>query len=320
MSEKSLKRRSQMLNFFEKGKTGTRKSLSQRYGVSQRTIQRDVTHLINKGKKIESGPNGYKLNLGKMADRSTKDSRVMATLLLACAAFDRRFACFSSRMAETLKSQLLKQDGASYLEYSDNLPTDAQAIPMSQSELANFGEVAKAIINEQPVRMYYTSIGYENGVHHEIFPVQLKERESVWYLLAYDYYYQARRVFALSRMDDVELSEKNHPVPDKSTILSIQNHGNFSIWDDPEVKAQRIKIRLYNYAAWHIQERKIHQSQKHKIISKDEVELTLTTGDFLGVKLWLRKFAPDVEITHPAWFRDEFIADLKVSLERYSNK
>jgi len=307
-----------MLNFFEKGKTGTRKSLSQRYGVSQRTIQRDITHLISKGKKIESGPNGYKINLGKMATRSTNDSCVMATLLLAHTAVDRRFACFGSDIVETIKSKLLKQEGASYLEYTDDLPTDPQLISMNQSELANFGEVAKAIINEQAIRMYYTSIGYENGIHHEIFPVQLKERDSVWYLLAYDYYYQARRVFALSRMDDVELSEENHPIPDEATITSIQNHGNFSIWDDPEVKAQRVKIRLYNYAAWHIQERKIHQSQKHKIISKDEVELTLTTGDFLGVKLWLRKFAPDVKILQPAWFRDEFIADLKVALERYS--
>ena len=320
MSEKSLKRRSQILSLLEKEKPIRKQRLAERYGVAPRTIQRDINSLIDKGHKIESASDGYKLKLGKMLTRSTKDSCVMATLLLAHTAVDRRFACFGSDIVETIKSKLLKQDGASYLEYSDNFPTDPQLIPMSQSELANFGEVAKAIINEQPVRMYYTSIGYENGVHHEIFPVQLKERDSVWYLLAYDYYYQARRVFALSRMDDVELSEENHPMPDKSTILSIQNHGNFSIWDDPEVKAQRIKIRLYNYAAWHIQERKIHQSQKHKIISKDEVELTLTTGDFLGVKLWLRKFAPDVKILQPAWFRDEFIADLKVSLERYSNK
>ncbi len=82
-------------------------------------------------------------------------------------------------------------------------------------------------------------------------------------------------------------------------------------------KPQTVKIRLFNYAAWFIQERKIHESQKHEIVSKDEVLLTLKTGDLLGVKLWLRKFAPDVEVLKPDWFRDECIGDLKSALANY---
>lgn len=68
---------------------------------------------------------------------------------------------------------------------------------------------------------------------------------------------------------------------------------------------------------WYIQERKIHESQRHQVVSKNEVLLTLKTGDLLGVKLWLRRFAPDVEVIKPQWFREEFIGDLRVALARY---
>ena len=78
-------------------------------------------------------------------------------------------------------------------------------------------------------------------------------------------------------------------------------------------------IRLFGYAAWHIQERKIHESQRHEIISNDEVMLTLETGDLLGVKLWLRRVAPDAEVVQPQWFRDEFLEDLRVALARYDD-
>ncbi len=198
--------------------------------------------------------------------------------------------------------------------------TDAQSIPMSDGELENFGELAQAITRKLSVRIYYTNIGYERGVYHEVFPVQIKERDGLWYLLAYDYHYKARRVFALSRMEEVEVSEAKHPTVDEETIRSIQNHGNFSIWDDPTKKVETIKVRLFGYAAWYIQERKIHKSQRHEIISKDEVLLTLKTGDLLGVKLWLRRFMPEVEVLKPRHFRDAFINDLRCALSRYENK
>lgn len=76
-------------------------------------------------------------------------------------------------------------------------------------------------------------------------------------------------------------------------------------------------MRLLEYAARLIQERKIHHSQKLEIISPDEVILTLKTGDLLGVNLWLRQFAPLVEVLRPKSLKDDFIHDLTTALERY---
>jgi predicted DNA-binding transcriptional regulator YafY len=94
-------------------------------------------------------------------------------------------------------------------------------------------------------------------------------------------------------------------------------HGNFSIWDSVSAKPELVKIRLIEYAARLIQERKIHHSQELEIISQDEVILTLETGDMLGVKLWLRKYAPLVEVLKPQRLRDEFKQDLEEALARY---
>jgi len=318
MTDKTQKRRKLILNYLKKGKPKTQASFALRHVCSEKTIQRDISYLRRKGQDIKSGKDGYTLGIAGDKKVLANDSRVIATLLLACSAFDRRFACFTKGADTNIKEQLFVSDGSPDLRwYLDHNTTAAQSIPMSDGELLNFGELAKAILNGQVVRMYYTNIGYEHGVHHEVFPVQLKEREGLWYLLAYDYYHKARRVFALARMEEIEWSEQGHVIPDKVTIKSIQNHGNFSIWDSPDEKPQTVKIRLFNYAAWFIQERKIHDSQKYEIVSKDEVLLTLETGDLLGVKLWLRKFAPDVEVLEPDWFRKNCIEDFKAALANY---
>lgn len=64
-------------------------------------------------------------------------------------------------------------------------------------------------------------------------------------------------------------------------------------------------------------QRKIHRSQQLEVISQDEVILTLETGDMLGVNLWLRKYAPLVEVLEPERLREGFKRDLQAALSMY---
>jgi predicted DNA-binding transcriptional regulator YafY len=185
-------------------------------------------------------------------------------------------------------------------------------------ELERFGKLARHILNREAIRFFYTPLMYDQGLDREVFPVQLKEREGYWYLLGYDYERKACRVFALSRIESACLSVKYFETPDDEVIERVMAHGDFSIWDDVVANPEVVKVRLLGYAARLIQERKIHRSQQLEVISRDEVILSLETGDMLGVNLWLRKYAPLVEVMEPKRLRDDFIGNLEEALSRYS--
>jgi predicted DNA-binding transcriptional regulator YafY len=311
-------RRQMIVSHLQEGKTVTKREIAYLCGSCIKTIQRDLCKLRNEGWPIEFVNDGCYLRAPSSAEKKGSHNKMIATLLLTGGTIDRRFSKFAPEVAQSLKRQFLKMDDVAHRRWDVELSaTDAEALPFSNDDLERFGKLARHILNREPVRFFYTPIMYDEGLDREVFPVQLKERDGYWYLLGYDYDRKACRVFALPRIENPCLSVQRHEAPSEDVIGEVMSRGNFSIWDDVAAKSELVKVRLIEYAARLIQERKIHHSQKLEVISQDEVVLTLETGDMLGVSLWLRQYAPLVEVLEPKKLRDSFRCDLQAALSMY---
>jgi len=307
-----------IVSLLQEGKTITKRKIAHLCDCSLKTIQRDLCKLRNDGWPIEDGNDGCFLREPSSAEKKNSHNKLIATLLLTGGTIDRRFSKFAPGVAQTLKQQFLKMDDVEHRTWDAELSaTDAEGQSFSEEDLERFGKLARHILNRQPIRFFYRAIMRKEGSDREVFPVQLKERDGYWYLLGYDYEREACRVFALPRIESPCLSVQRHEAPSEDIIREVMSRGDFSIWDDVITKTERVKVRLMGYAARLIQERKIHRSQELEVISQDEVILTLETGDMLGVSLWLRKYAPLVEVLEPQKLRDGFKRDLQVALSRY---
>jgi len=311
-------RRQLILSHLLEGKTVTKREMASLCDCSTKTVGRDIAQLCNERWPIESGNNGYWLREPSSAEKKGSHNKMIATLLLTGGTIDRRFAKFAPEVTKDLKQHFLKMDDVEHRTWDAELSaTDVEGQSFSEEDLERFGKLARHILNREPVRFFYSAIMRKEGFDREVFPVQLKERDGYWYLLGYDYERKACRVFALPRIKSLSLSEQRHEAPSEEVIKEVMSRGDFSIWDDVVTKPERIKVRLIEYAARLIRERKIHRSQELEEISQDEVILTLETGDLLGVSLWLRKYAPLVEVLEPQKLRDSFKRDLQVALSRY---
>lgn len=310
-------RRKVIISHLQEKPSVTRRVLSHVCGSSLKTIQRDIEKLRDDQWPIESHNEGYFLRRPSKAERRGNHNKVIATLLLTGGSIDRRFSQFAPEVAMQIKNKFLKMDDLDLRAWDvERGVTEVETKAFSEEDLEMFGKLARFILNQQPVRFYYKSILSDEGAYREAYPVQLKERDGHWYMLCYDYDREGCRVFAVSRISKVGVSNQMHQAPDEETIASVMARGSFSIWDKPSAQCRCVRVKLYDYAARLIQERVIHHSQKLEVISADEVILTMKTGDLLGINLWLRQFAPMVEILEPSSLKEDFIRDLRSALVR----
>lgn len=300
------------------GKTFTRSEFAEYCDCSERQIQRDITHLRNVDKfPIEGSNNGYSLRPPSSAENKVTEHKVLASLLIAGGSIDRRFEQMSPEAAMSIKKSLYKLKDVRTTWDAAKLTVSQEESSFSEKELDTFGRVARHILTQLPLEFDYSPLMADNTERRSVHPVQLRERDGFWYLIAHDYNRNASRVFAISRISNLSTSTKQHDTPPKKVIQAMLKRGDFSIWDKDGANVLRIKVKLVDYAARIIQERKIHESQQLDIISKDEVILNLTTSDEIGVNLWLRKFAPSVTVLSPESLRQSFIRDMEQCLSNH---
>ncbi|MGB0775179.1 MAG: helix-turn-helix transcriptional regulator [Akkermansiaceae bacterium] len=295
----------------------TRRALAHLCNSSLKTIQRDIEALRNDRWPIESLNDGYFLREPSVAERKESTNQHLAVLILAGCSVDKGLSHLAPDLTRQIKEEFLKLDNVPDVWGAERRAVESPQLPISGAELEFFGKLARHILNEELVRIHHRGIGRKEAVPREIYPVQLKEREGSWYLLAWDAERKSKRVFALSRISQVAISKMKFKRPAAEVLEEITAGGGFSIWDNSDAKPVRVRVRLWDYAAWIVQERPIHHSQKLDVISQNEVVLTLKTGDLLGVNLWLRKFAPLVKVLAPKSLLDDFRRDMQTALSRY---
>lgn len=300
------------------GKTYTRAQFARYCDCSEKQIQRDIKYLSEIYQfPIEGGNQGYYLRAPSKAESKVTENKLLASLLIAGGSIDKRFEQMSPAAALSIKNHLYKLKDMRTTWDAAKLTVKQEETSFSELELETFGRVARHILMQLPLEFDYRPLMSDSVERRSVHPIQLREREGFWYLLAHDYGRKACRVFAISRISKLSTSTEQHDEPSEEVIQAILKRGDFSIWDKDGEDKLHIKVKLVDYAARIIQERKIHESQQLDIISANEVILTLKTSDQIGVNLWLRKFAPMVTVLSPQSLRQDFIHDLKQSLANH---
>lgn len=314
---RKTQRKHTILEHLFEGKTVKKREFRELFerSCSERTIQRTIKELQVEGWPIQALNDGYFLARPNKTDLRQSNYHIIATFALAGCAIDKNLESFAPDTVQQIKKHFLKaNDLPSYWD-AEKRATDVKHIPFDENDLEAFGKLTRCVLNELPTTFSYRSIGKEESLQRTVFPIQLKEREGSWYLTAYDYDKEADRTFALKRLTNVTMPEDHYEDPSEEIINRNLSRGQFSIWDSGEAEAVQMEIRLVDYAAWIIQEHTIHPSQKLEVISPNEVILHLTTSDEIGVRLWLRKYAPFVEILSPVALREQYLRELQAGID-----
>lgn len=296
-----------ILNMIDAKHTVTRDSLAEELEVNIRTADRYIATLRTAGFPISFNDElgTYVFEEGYSLSKTEFTAEEALALGLARSMASK----FGPRTGKVLEAIERKMSVCSM-----NLPKHVVLSDDSMPPLVeeNFRKLNLAILNHQQAVMVY-STAYRDGerTKRTFDPHYLVFKEGLWYCRAYCRLKKEARLFALDRMEEVELLNKNFlPKPEITPDEFKEVFGPIIDGDPVKVivrfdKSCKPYLKRYHFPG-----------QTENLLSDGRIEISFKTTGFKGVKLWLYRFLPNVEVESPRELKEEMKKELQAALER----
>lgn len=178
-----------------------------------------------------------------------------------------------------------------------------------------FAQIIDAMKSNNLINMTYRSYWKDNSHNFDVEPYCVKLFRQRWYLLGRSPYKKQMMIYALDRIQELRIIDKNFELP--TTFNANEFFGEyFGVNIVDEVDVETVKLKVASYQANYIRAVPLHHSQNE--IEKNEdysiFELRLRpTSDLMREILWHNEA---VEVLAPIGFRNE-VAD---KIEEISRK
>jgi len=295
--DKILTRLISILSKLSNNELPTSKELADEFGVTTRTIQKDIYERLVNFPIEKTSQHQYKFIDGFSLDKSILNSDEMIILSLALSQFDQvsDFDKVTSRIYKKLvhanfnNPYFIKQDDI------QDLDIDAKIVQLLEDaiQFANIIEIEN------------------NKGKFEVEPYKIANFDGIWYLFGKDLKDNKIKTFMIYKLKDVKLTNKKYKVSTHQ-IKQILNKTHSAWYDDGE--AFEVKVKVYAKIADYFRQRDFLQSQKILEELNDGsliVRFEVTHDEDIDniIKSWL----PHIEIIEPVRFREK----IKKELEEY---
>lgn len=314
ISHRQLLRLRKILALLRERERVTQAEMAWANECSTKSIQRDVGVLQGNGWPIEFDKRGYFLSPQFSGDLKSSRNEQVAALVLAGCAVDKHLVEHFPSMALAIRGSVLDLPDVDSLEFCvEEAKVCVEQCPMDSEQLEVFGAVARNILEGLAIEFNYRAVSQPEALRRVVYPIVLKQKEGVWYLVGFDLQRGALRIFTVSKIKDARTPSESYSEPSEEALEEAQKFGEFSIWDSGNEEAQTVKVKLFSYAADFVRSHRIHHSQKVEVIDEESVMLSIETSDIIGVNLWLRRFMNQVQILEPESLKAQFVEDLMSS-------
>jgi len=189
-------------------------SLATDLEVSAKTIQRDISFIRDRlGYPIEYDQikHGYSFT-DKIGDISHFDVKVEDLAALFIARHTMR-SLRGSQLANAMQPAFVKiakmLDGKISLTHTDiDQVFTSPDVGVVQADLELFGKITEAILVKKKINFSYQKMGDSSTMRRSVHPYKAQELNGGWYLVGYDEDRDARRTFAMQRMQDFEMTDQ----------------------------------------------------------------------------------------------------------------
>jgi predicted DNA-binding transcriptional regulator YafY len=296
------------------------RTLAETIGVTQKTIQRDVTFMLNSlGLPLVYDP----LRHGYHYDRPVTDfpllkvslADIVALFLARKALTPLEGSPLEATLRDSFRRMSSSLSGEVSFQWSDlDEVFSARESGVVPADFALFEKIARAILGSCELRFEYRKIDGEAWEARRLHPYHLTEFDGGWYVIGHDPERKARRTFALQRM------RKARPVKTRflrPADFSLSDHlgGSFGVWHNPTDRGSRCRIRLRftGWAARLVSERRWHPSQQldWKGSRGEQLIMTLELSSFEEIRRWILSWGTQVEVLSPPDLRKEIQKEAK---------
>ena len=281
--------------------TVTAKELADRFGVSSRTIYRDIDALSSAGVPVytNKGNSGgislledYTLNK-TMLSKSESEGLLLALKTMGATSYPEADAIIDKLGA------IFKNNQA-----HDWIEVDFAGWSSKVNEQNKFSIIRDAIINNQVIRFDYVNAnGSKSSRSAE--PVKLIFNAYTWYLIAYCLLRDSHRMFRLSRIKNVQVTDQHFT---RREIQEYENQANTLPLIELKLRCgEKILNRLYD-------------TFDDEYISKNDdgsYNLTVTLPEDEWVYSYILSFGGNAEVIEPKHIREIIKTRAKEISEKY---
>ena len=307
-----------ILKTVETGRYTSALKLAEAYGVTERTIRRDIEALQEAGfplyddrvdgKKVWRLVEGYKQRLVQSFSLAE----------LAALYFSRNMLSFlgGAPFAQDLESafekirEALPEKSLPFLSRIQELfsarPDPWKDYSKKQDVIAG---LIDATLHQRQAEIAYYSFNSKRTKSYRVDPYRLVYYRGGLYLYARAHEYGEVRTFAVERVQKVEVLDQGFDVP-ADFSPSEYARSAFGIFGG---KAERVELLFSEAIAGYVRERSWHESQAIADEPDGRVRLTMEVAPSFDLKAWVKGFLPQVEVVRPAALRDEVAREIEAA-------
>jgi len=290
--------------------------LADRFGISLRTVYRDIRTLEEAGVPLygEAGV-GYSIVDGYRLP-PIMFTREEATAFITAEKLMEKFT--DTDLQKHFTSAMYKVKAVLRGSEKDLVETLEDNIIVMDRKRNNtppgniLDVLLKAITEKKVVKMVYRAFGNEENSDRLIEPIGIFHEHDNWYTIAWCHLRQSYRQFRADRTIDVQLTDE---LQQERTSLKEYYAEYEQAKATPAL--QRAVIRVDKKIALYMQERRHYYGFVSEVVTGDNVEMTFLSRSLEeGLARYLLMFADCVDILEPQALQDKLVNLLEKSLKK----
>lgn len=325
MRNQSLYRQWHILHLINQNRlTGISKGeLAKEFGVSKKTIARDITNLSTCGFPLYEDQDSerenqvfYYFTQGYRLPDYTLSYEDILNLSLASKLWQESGLVNSENIKNLLRkidSNLDKSILKFYRDVQKALISDSTGIVPSSEEMnQNLSQLIKAILNYKKVAFDYYSVQNQKHSHKEVSPLSIKYFNHNFYLAGYYKKIDQVIVFAINRIESLVVSDS--PQDEVAFDSDVYFNSGFGIYTG---EVFRLKLQFYPPTSDYIAERIWHPEQKITILEDNSILLEMPANSLSEMKKFVLSYGAKVKVLEPEELAELIKYEIKLISEIY---
>ena len=174
--------------------------------------------------------------------------------------------------------------------------------------------VNQAVLNQRVIDMTYFAMHRKKRTHRKVAPYKIWFFDPTFYLIGYCYLRKGIRLFAIDRIEQLNLTDETFSVPSDLDLDAFMQT-SFGVFVGDPVK---VKVRFSPAVAGYIREKKWHRTQRLTPRKNGFLDFEVEVAGTEEIKFWLLSWGAQAQVLEPEALRRELLAEAKAISNIYS--
>lgn len=172
-----------------------------------------------------------------------------------------------------------------------------------------------ALKSNRRIKIKYFTAYSGMSKEREVDPYHMTNHQGDWYVIAYCLLAKEIKVFAVSRIQEINLTNKFYEIPSDFNIKEYFK-GSFGIYESKEV--YYIRLLITGDSVGYVKEKQWHESQKITEQKDGSIILEMKVNNLTEIMFWILSLGKDCKVMEPKELKEIIVSELKGALKNYN--